>query len=91
MADQIQIKVISSGASAVITELRQIEQYITKLNGQQIKLSVDASGFQALEASVLKTINAQTRYNNSVARVKEAQNAVAIAQQKTAQLSGGQL
>ena len=75
---QLQVNVARGQLDTLIAD-------VNKLGSKSIKINVDASGFQALEASVLKTINAQTRYNNSVARVKEAQNAVAIAQQKTAQ------
>lgn len=75
---QLQVNVARGQLDTLIAD-------VNKLNSQEVKIRVDASGFQALEASVLKTINAQTRYNNSVARVKESQNAVAIAQQKTAQ------
>ena len=75
---QLQVNVARGQLDTLIAD-------VNKLGSKSIKINVDASGFQALESSVLKTINAQARYNNSVARVKEAQNAVAIAQQKTAQ------
>lgn len=73
-----------SKIAIVKRDLKSIEQF-------KIKISVDASGVEALDKSVLKSVNAFAKLTNAQARLKEANSALAIQNEKSRQATEARL
>ena len=66
-------------------QLTTLQADIAKLKSQTIKISVDASGFNALDKATMQNIRGVTQYVKAVNTAERQTNQLAIAQQKTAQ------
>ena len=71
MAEIVQIRVRTIGTKTATDDLKQLREHVDYLNKTPVVVKVDSTGL----ASV-------TKYNNSLASLKRAENAVQVATEK---------
>lgn len=67
------------------SQLTALDKEINALKSKTIKISVDASGFNALNKSTLQSMRSVTQYVNAVSRAQAQENKLSLAREKTAQ------
>lgn len=67
------------------SQLTALDKEINALKSKKIKISVDASGFNALNKSTLQSMRSVTQYVNAVSRAQAQENKLSLAREKTAQ------
>lgn len=67
------------------SQLGALQADINKLQSKTVTIKVNASGFAALDKSIVKNINSVSRFVNAAARLEKTQAQVRIAQERTAQ------
>ena len=69
---QITLK-INGDISNAQNQINIVKQKLKELDGYQIKVSVDTSGIQALDKSMLKSVDTITKYTNAQAKLAKAE------------------
>lgn len=67
------------------SQVTTLQAELAKLQSKSVKIRVDASGFAALDKSIVKNINSVTKFVNAAAKLERSQAQVRIAQERTAQ------
>ena len=67
------------------SQLTALDKEINALKSKTIKISVDASGFNALNKSTLQSMRSVTKYVNAVSRAQAQEDKLSLAREKTAQ------
>ena len=67
------------------SQLTVLDKEINALKSKTIKISVDASGFNALNKSTLQSMRSVTQYVNAVSRAQAQEDKLSLAREKTAQ------
>ena len=65
--------------------IQRVENNLKKIENVSVKISVDASGLEAVDKTAVKVLQAQAKIADANAKVKVSENNLAIAREKTKQ------